>query len=264
MIKLIACDLDGTLLDDKKNIDPEIYDLLPKLMEKGVRFIAASGRQYPSLEKLFQKQKKDVILLAENGAFVMQDEKELSASVMEKDFVQYCVKKICELPDVAPLVSARYTCYTNNKEVCKEMSTPKFHYNIRYLENLYDIQEEIIKVSLYDHHEAGASGNSYLKLAPVFDDIAEIVISGFACVDIVNKGVSKGAAIERLQKQWGISKEETMAFGDSYNDVEMLQKAKFSFAMKNAEEGVKKHAQFIAQSNNDSGVVKEIRRLLEI
>ena len=54
----------------------------------------------------------------------------------------------------------------------------------------------------------------------------EIAVSGFDCIDIVNKGVSKGNAIEILQKKWNIMPEETMTFGDNYNDIEMLQQAK--------------------------------------
>ena len=264
MIKLIACDLDGTLLNDQKMMDQQIYDLLPRLLEKGIHFVVASGRQYPSLAKLFDKHKKEIILLAENGAYVVENEKELSASVMDKKFVHFCIDKISALPNVTPLVCARNTCYTNNLQVCKDMSTPRFHYNIKFIEDLYGIEEEIIKVSLYDHNEIGASAFSYLQLAPVFEGIGEIAVSGFACVDIVNKGVSKGDALHKLQTKWGITKEETAAFGDSYNDIEMLQQAKFSFAMANAEDGVKRHASFIAGSNNQGGVVKEIRRLLEM
>lgn len=261
MIKLIACDLDGTLLNNKKEIDREIYSLLPKLFEKNIRFVAASGRQYPSIAKLFADFLEDVVIVAENGAYVVHNDHEISASVMEQELVGYCIEKISSLPGVTPLVSARRLCYTDNQRVQQEMSAPKFQYDIQYAHDLYHLPDEIIKVSLIDADEKGAAEHSFKKLSPMIAQRGEIAVSGFACVDIVNKGVSKGEAIQKLQQQWGILPEETMAFGDSYNDIEMLGRAAYSFAMKNAEDGVKKHARYLAGTNDEGGVVKEIRRL---
>lgn len=261
MIKLIACDLDGTLLNDKKEMDPKIYSLLPRLFEKQIRFVAASGRQYPSVRKLFAGHLADVVIVAENGAFVMHNDREVSASVMQPEFVHYCVDIISQLPHCTPLVCGKHMCYTDNLHVQKHMSTPMFQYDITYVEDLHHIQEDIIKVSLIDEHHQGAAAHSYLALAPQLQGRGEIAVSGFACVDIVNQGVSKGEALNRLQQKWGISPEETVAFGDNYNDIEMLEQAALSFAMENADDGVKKHAKFVAGSNNEGGVIKEIRRL---
>ncbi|MBQ8734271.1 MAG: HAD hydrolase family protein, partial [Anaerotignum sp.] len=71
----------------------------------------------------------------------------------------------------------------------------------------------------------------------------------------------KGTAVEALQDLWGIAPEETMVFGDQYNDVDMFDRAYYSFAMADAVEGVKKKARFIAGSNNEGGVVKAIREI---
>ncbi len=92
----------------------------------------------------------------------------------------------------------------------------------------------------------------------------EIAVSGFDCIDIVNKGVSKGNAIEILQKKWNITPEETMTFGDNYNDIEMLQQAKYSFAMAHSEQGVKKCANYIAGDNNEGAVVAQIKKFVNI
>lgn len=67
MIKLIVSDMDGTLLNDEKQIDKRIYDLLPKMREEGIRFVVASGRQYPSLARDFQEHLPEITVIAENG-----------------------------------------------------------------------------------------------------------------------------------------------------------------------------------------------------
>jgi len=86
------------------------------------------------------------------------------------------------------------------------------------------------------------------------------VVSGKHWVDINNKGVNKGIALEEIQKSLNISYEETMAFGDFYNDISMLEKAYYSFVMENANEDMKQYGNFIAESNVNNGVLKAIEK----
>jgi Cof subfamily protein (haloacid dehalogenase superfamily) len=264
MIKLVVSDMDGTLLDDRKQIDPDIYEVLERLKEKRIRFMVASGRQYPSLLSLFHAHRQDVVIIAENGAYVTYDGQELYSSVMKRDIVEYSLDCIGKMPNVEPMLCAREVSYTTNPKTYEIMKSDKFKYKMQLVDNLYDVKDEIIKVSMLDYDKNGAEGNSFAFLKPLLHQKAEIAVSGFQCVDIVNKGVSKGTAIEAMQKRWGISMEETVAFGDNYNDVEMLQRAAYSFAMANAEPGVQKVARYITGSNNEGSVVKEIRKLAGI
>ena len=88
--------------------------------------------------------------------------------------------------------------------------------------------------------------------------------SGPDCLDTGICGVNKGTAVEALQQMWNITPEETMVFGDQYNDIEMFERAYYSFAMQDAVEGVKKKARFQAGSNNEGGVVQAIRQITGI
>jgi len=96
MIKLIATDMDGTLLKDNKEIDKEIYKLLPKMKKEGIHFVAASGRQRPSLEKSFEGYLKDVTILAENGAYVVHNGEEIYASVMTRELIDFITTELWE------------------------------------------------------------------------------------------------------------------------------------------------------------------------
>jgi Cof subfamily protein (haloacid dehalogenase superfamily) len=82
----------------------------------------------------------------------------------------------------------------------------------------------------------------------------ECVVSGHNWIDIMNKGIDKGHAIKILQEKFKISPENTMAFGDYYNDISMFKVAYHSYAMGNAPEDVKKSANFITESNSKDGV----------
>ncbi|WP_313526490.1 HAD family hydrolase [Anaerotignum sp.] len=260
MIKLIVSDMDGTLLNDEKKIDLEIYELLPKLQEKGIRFVVASGRQYPSLKKHFHEHIKDVVVIAENGAFVVDNEKELVVEPMSQKEVAHCLDTIFTLKGVEPLLCAKYCSYTKSPELLEFLSSPLFHYEMRLTDDLYQVKEDIIKVSMVSHGGESAE-TCYKNLRPLLDDELNLVISGDTCLDTGLNGVTKGTAVSALQEMWGIKPEETMVFGDQYNDVEMFKQAYYSYAMKDASDGVKKFARFQAGSNNKGGVVKAIREM---
>lgn len=260
MIKLIVSDMDGTLLNDDKQIDERIYDLLPKMQAKQIRFVVASGRQYPSLQRDFAEHAKDIVIIAENGAFVVQDGKELYYRGMNAKQIQHCLKEIAKLPDVVPLLCAKYCGYTDQKELYDLLSSPKFHYDMRLVEDLSQITKDVTKVSMI---EFGGRGTKfcYDALKPNLTKEMTLVISGESCLDTGLQGVTKGTAVEALQKMWGITPEETLVFGDQFNDVEMFDCAYYSYAMSNAMDGVKQRARFLAGNNNEGAVVNVIREL---
>lgn len=258
MIKLIVSDMDGTLVNDEKKIDETIYEILPKLKEMGTRFVVASGRQYPSLCKDFQEHVKDVVIVSENGAFIMDNGKELFSRCMTKEEVKTCLDAAFSLEGVEPLVCAKHMTYTRSQEMADFLASPMFNYDTAVVEDLYNIEDEVIKISVIvidGTHQAEV----YDRLRPILDDRINLVTSGEGCLDTGIRGVNKGTAVEALQEMWNITPEETMVFGDQYNDIEMFEKAHYSFAMEGAVEKVKKKARYQAGSNNEGGVVKAIR-----
>ena len=263
MIKLIVSDMDGTLVNDEKKIDENIYALLPKLKEKGIRFVVASGRQYPSLCKDFQEHVKDVVLCSENGAFIMDNGKELYAKCMTKEQVKMSLDAAFAVEGMEPVVCAKHVTYTRSPEMKDFLGSPKFNYKMALVDDLYNIDDDIIKISM-----AVMNGEDtvsmFRKVRAVLDESLNLMTSGEGCMDTGIYGVNKGTAVEVLQEMWDIAPEETMVFGDQYNDVDMFDRAHYSFAMAGAVEGVKKKARYLAGSNNEGGVVKEIEKFIGI
>lgn len=260
MIKLIVSDMDGTLVNDEKKIDENIYKILPKLKEKGTRFVVASGRQYPSLCTDFKEHVKDVVIVSENGAFIMDDGKELYAKCMTKEEVKASLDAAFAVEGMEPICCAKHVTYTRSQKMKEFLESPKFNYKMALTDDLYNIDDDIIKISMIVVNGMDTV-EAYHKVRAQLDEKVNLVTSGDGCMDTGIYGVNKGSAVEALQKMWNISPEETMVFGDQYNDVEMFEKAHYSFAMEGAVEGVKKKARYIAGSNNAGGVVKAIREI---
>ena len=89
-----------------------------------------------------------------------------------------------------------------------------------------------------------------------------VVVSGSVWIDINNKGINKGDAVKKLQKDLNISYDETMVFGDYLNDAEMMASCNHSYAVANAHEEIKKMAKFIAPSNKKNGVLSTIENVI--
>ena len=263
MIKLIVSDMDGTLVNDEKKIDENIYELLPRLKEMGTKFVVASGRQYPSLYNDFKEHTEDVVICSENGAFIVDNGKELHASCMTKEQVKMSLDAAFAVEGMEPVVCAKYVTYTRDEGVKEFLESPKFNYKMAVAEDLYEIDDDIIKISMLVMNGEDTVA-MFRKVRAELDESLNLVTSGEGCMDTGIYGVNKGAAVEVLQKMWGITPAETMVIGDQYNDVDMFDKADYSFAMAGAMEGVKKKARFIAGSNNEGGVVKAIREMTGI
>ena len=148
MIKLIVSDMDGTLVNDEKKIDENIYELLPKLKEMGIKFGVASGRQYCSLLSDFQEHTKDVVLCSENGAFIVDDGQELYAGCMTREQVKMSLDAAYAVEGIEPVVCAKYVTYTTSQEMADFLGSPKFKYKMAVVDDLYDIDEDIIKISM--------------------------------------------------------------------------------------------------------------------
>lgn len=262
MIKLIASDIDGTLVPDGFNkLDAEYFDVIMKLKEQGIIFAAASGRQYKSISRLFDPIKDDIIFIAENGAYVSCRGEDMSVSVMDRDIVHQLIHDIRSIPNCEISLSGKQFIYVESKDKdFLHLLIHEYKNEVKEVEDLTKVDEDFIKVSAFHHTDAtGAAGDIII---PKWEDSLEIVCAGDKWLDIMNYDVSKGEAIKKIQKQLNISKEETMVFGDNLNDIAMIEQAGESYAIGNAREEVKKAAKHVADTNVNHGVLKVLKTLL--
>lgn len=261
MIKLIITDMDGTLLNNRNEINPKFWDVFQDLNKKGVIFSIASGRPYYNLIKRFENIKDNLLFICENGSFVMYKNQELYSSTIEKNGVLEIIEAIKKVPNIIPLFCGKNSAYTQ-KSIFEAASleaqeeVQKYYDNLKLVENVLEIEDDFLKIAICDIN--GAEENSY-KYFKTFEDKFQVVVSGSYWIDFANKGTNKGTAIAKVQKSLNITYDETMAFGDYLNDYEMMKEAKYSYAMKNAHPKLKEISNFITKyDNNQNGVVETI------
>lgn len=258
MIKLIASDMDGTLLTDEKKLSDGTFETIERLSEKNILFAAASGRQMASLERLFAPVEDKVVFIAENGAYVKYRGEEIYADVMDKALIKEMVEKISDRPNFRFLLEGREFAYTDHITMYKAMTSRRFNYNVKLIENtadVYSIDDEIVKAALSDVTTNKRS--DFGEMHTFFSGRCRAVLSGDNCLDFQNLHVDKGNALKKIKERFKISYEETMAFGDNFNDLEMLEESAFAFVMENSSDEMKKKSGAEVIGSNNSGAVIE-------
>lgn len=260
MIKLIATDMDGTLLNSKNEIQDGFYDVFNEIREKEIIFAAASGRQYYNLLEKFKDIKDNMMFIAENGTFVVYKGKELVVNSLDINLARELIKIGRTIENAFVILCGKNSAYIESKDERLLEQTKKYYARYEIVSDLTKVEDEILKVTICDFSGSEENSNKY------FDDYrekAQVCVSGKIWLDITANGVNKGVAIKEVQERLGIDYKETMVFGDYLNDLEMMDSAYYSYAMENAHDDLKKVARFIAKSNDDNGVVHAIREILK-
>ncbi len=258
MIKLIATDLDGTMLDDKKQLPENFAQVIHDLRGRKIRFAISSGRSFCTLKKQFGDYIDDLIFICDNGAYVYDRGTAVKVSTLPHDAVVNIIR-YCEGLGLTILLCGKNGTWHNavNPEHLAEIKS--YYVNQIRLDDLTQFDDEIFKIAVFE--EGGIEHSALPKLAERYGDYFNVQLSGKFWVDIMNKGITKGSALHDVQNRLGVDYEETMAFGDYLNDIEMLENSYYSFSMENSHSLVKKTANFSTGSNNDNSVMKEIIKL---
>ncbi len=263
MIKLIASDVDGTLLEEGTDkINPEIFDMILKLREKGIIFAAASGRAYGSLRRLFEPVKDNIVFITDNGSNVICRGEEMYASVIDRALLEELILRIRMLPECYIVISDRKgMCYLEQEnESLDDFLINGYHNDVRHVEDILKEPIEITKCSIYKKQ-------GIKELAPEFIEKYKgrlnVAIAGDIWLDFMNMDADKGTALQSIQKTMRILPEESMAFGDNMNDIGMLKAVGESYAVSTAAEAVKAEAKHIAGTYTEDGVLKVLKNLVE-
>lgn len=259
MIKLIVTDMDGTLLNDEHELHPDFWMIEERLHEQGIRFAVASGRQYYNLLDRFEKLRDRMIFFAENGTHVMHNGVELYINKLDTKAAHNFVQIGRKIPGVHLVLCCKNTAYVESRDEDFISEIKKYYERLEYVEDLTNIENDILKVTICDWE--GVENNSYLAFKQFRNDY-KIAIAARIFLDITSFTANKGTAIKEVQKKLGINPGETLVFGDYLNDLEMVQNAGNSYAMKNAHPEIIKASGFITKwDNNDNGVLETIREL---
>lgn len=269
--KLIAFDLDGTFLDDEKNIPQRNMEALQAAAEKGIHIAVATGRIMPGVPEAIRALPFIRYFICINGAQVYDRVEDKVIYTAEID--EPTAQRVMEYMDTLPVI---YDCYQDD---CGWMSremydrAEEFVTNPGILRLVKGLRRPVpdLKVTLRER------GRSVQKQQMFFKDIAlrdrqlellpdifpELLFTTSVTnnIEINHADAAKGKALKALCSALGFSAEEAMAFGDGSNDIDMLKSAGMGVAMANAIPAVLAAADYVTLTNNEAGVADAIEKL---
>ncbi len=237
MVKLIASDIDGTLIPyGESELPRELFPLIRRLGEAGIRFCPASGRQYHSLRRLFAPVADQICFLCENGAVIFGPGAEetapvLSKTVMPRDDAVALAGDILACPGADLLYSGENTSYVCGCGPALERDLrERLGNRVVRVSDIGEIGEEPVKVSAFC---PGGTDGPGAVLGPRWAAPYHMAVAGPDWLDFTV--ADKGAGLRGLCAGLGISLEDTVAFGDNWNDAEMLSAAGTAWIMSGAD-----------------------------
>lgn len=258
MIKLIATDMDGTLLNSNHEIPKNFKETISSLKEKDIRFAISTGRNYLDISYKFDDYKDELLFICENGTGIYYKDECIYSKFLEKNTIKKLVELGRNVENAYPMLCGTKGLYLEDEKVLEKLNE-LFPMNLPVInvDSLLDVDDGIFKVNMFDLTDAET--NSY----PIFknENIEDVTLtpSGRYWLDMSSFGTNKGIAIKKVQDMFGIDYKETMVFGDHLNDIEMMKSAYYSYAMKNGHDDVKEVANFETKyTNEEYGVIKTI------
>ncbi|HWP95375.1 MAG TPA: Cof-type HAD-IIB family hydrolase [Syntrophomonadaceae bacterium] len=263
-IKLVAIDLDDTLLDSRLRISPRCLQVIRQVQARGVMVTLATGRMYRSALPYANQLQVDTPLITYQGALVKN-----SRSGEELYFQPVPCDLGVEVMDYFHQAGVHYHCYFDDR-LCME----KLSYEGQQYAKLARVKPVIIKnlreaarekpspKILAAHYKEELLLDMEKELNTRFGDTLNITRSKSYFLEFMHPLATKGRALEIVARHYGIEKHEVMALGDSYNDLAMIEWAGLGVAMGNAREVVKKAADYVTLSNEDEGVAEALQRFV--
>lgn len=254
MIKLIASDLDGTLLQNgAQELTQRALDLIHSLTGKGVRFVAASGRQYDNERRVFHAVKDEISYIAENGSICIHKGEVISRAVIAPELCRRILEEIKKEPNFEVVVSREDCCFIeDNDPAFVDHIVNVMKNTTQIIDDVRNVDGPFLKIAICNMKDGPHIIDKYLHhLQDMFGSEIKVVTSGNLWIDFIAPGTNKGTALKQLLQILDIKPEECMAFGDQYNDIEMLQYVGTSYAMSNAAPGISYYSTYVTDSVED-------------
>ncbi len=262
--KLIAVDMDGTLINSKGTISEKNIASIKKAVEKGIVFTICTGRAIQGVELYNSVLNLDLPYITYNGAMILMGKsKEI---LYEQSLFPEDAREILEL---GKKFKTTMILWSDNKLYVNELNEKVSYYeklsNVKSILIHKENKEEIItngitKIIWYDDVEKIADYQSFLK-----DELSGKVnfcTSRPFFLEFFHKEVSKGIAVKKLGEHLGIKKEEMIAVGDGFNDFSMIEYVGMGVAMENAPEGIKEIANYVTLTNDEDGVAHVLEKFV--
>lgn len=290
MYKLVAIDLDGTMLNQYGIVTPKTKEAIENAKKKGLEVIIASGRPIDSVKTIAKEIKSEKYFISGNGAIIYDISKDeiIYENTLKKQKTLDIIK-ICEENSIY------YNIYTEKEIIAKSLQCNVLYYHkenaskeeedkthINIVEDVYDYiankNEKIVKITICDSHQT--IFNSIMRKLKEIDEIEVLEVSHMSrkmirqgteevpieyfYTEISAKNVDKWDAIEFLAEKMQIKQEEIVAIGDNMNDKKMIENAGLGIAMGQSNPSIKECADNVTLANTEDGVAQSLNDLITL
>ncbi|AJH01714.1 MULTISPECIES: Cof-type HAD-IIB family hydrolase [Clostridium] len=286
MIKLIAADMDGTLLNSNHKISKENIEAIKVAEKMGVKFAISTGRMYEDVKPLLDESNlKCQCVVLNGGEYIDENGKVLEGIYIDSKQAREIIDMILKEKIIAEIYTndGLYSVNTREEaltevayrimvfdpettfEDAMEMAKNHPHFiNLKYVKDINDFLNSNVKigkfVAFYNDEETTK------KVKNKLESIGELAIASTFTknIEINNKNAQKGLILARVAEKMGIKRDEVMVIGDSFNDYSMFTEFTESVAMENAVPEIKEIAKYITDTNDNAGVAKAIYKALNL
>ena len=273
-IRLLAIDIDGTLLNPEFQISPVDMAALRRAQAEGVEVVVVTGRRHTFALPIVQQLGFDLWVISSNGAIT----RSLRGETFHRDLlpVETCRKLCTNMREFRGNTVLTFDTDAKGAIVLEHMSELNvsirrwLEKNLQYIDFVIPIEDSLTRDPVQAMF-CGPISRMQQALAALAEgglDVTvlrtEYVARNLSIVDVLNQGCSKGHALERWANFRGIPREQVMAIGDNYNDIEMLAFAGVPFIMGNASEEMRRNGWAVTLSNAENGVASAIEQVLGV
>lgn len=261
-IKLIVCDMDGTLLHDDQSLDTGIVEVGKQLVEQGIIFTLASGRNVHIMKQFINSLSLDVPYITNNGANIFLKDSCLFEQVIEHDDL-YCILTLLEAFHLPFLAYTNTQLFGTREDASLEGFLQRLRGKVEiHLQATIDeiAQQEIFKIVVIQADEAQMQ--TFIQAVASGCNNAHCVRTEGHIYAMSNSSVSKGYALKKLLARLEIQSDQVVVFGDNYNDVSMFDVVEHSVAMANSSEEIRRHTRYLTKTNNENGVSYFIKKYI--
>lgn len=258
-IRLIVADMDGTLLNNQKELDEGIRDVLVQLKEKNILFTLATGRNVQIMKQYIEALDIEIPYIVNNGACIYQEDECLYEQTMD-EINLYKALNIYEKEHISFIAYTSQVVYIHGNEAT-------LHHFLQRLKGKTKLCYEnkcsiIAKQAIFKVVAINEDSEHMSHIQTLINNTCDqlrCLRSEDHIYTITHKNATKGQALQRMIKNLDIAFEEVLAFGDNFNDVSMFEVAGIAVAMGNSQTAIKENADRIAQGNNEQGVSRFIK-----
>lgn len=261
MIKLVATDIDGTILPSSGEFTQEVKNCISELQNSGVKVVIVTGRMHKGAKKIAERLNLNTPVVSYNGGYIKDNENNV---IYERYLPSHYVKKIIEWADENNVHLNLYsndTLYSqkDDDEIKRYSEYQQLDYVVK---NFKDIPyDKIHKLLGIDYKDADRVTGWVEEMGEKFPELYVIKSTPYFC-EFATKDATKYCAVKCLQKYWGLEDDEILTIGDQDNDIELLKAGGISVAMENGTSGLKEYADYITDSVDNNGFVKAINKFV--